>query len=130
VDGIGGPDPGAGSPERRSDLAPPPPIEEPEVERLPRREAPGRPPLPPGRRRVAFLLAMGVDLVQWIALPLFMWGAASPANDALDVAIALVMTRLIGFHWAFLPTFVAELMPIVDLVPTWTLAVWIATRGR
>jgi len=40
------------------------------------------------------------------------------------------LSWLVGFHWAFLPTFIAELLPFVDLVPSWTLAVWLATRTR
>ncbi len=40
------------------------------------------------------------------------------------------MTGLVGFHWAFLPTFLAEAVPWLDVVPTWTLAVVFATRNR
>jgi hypothetical protein len=75
-------------------------------------------------------VAIAADAVQWVLLPLFFAGAASPWDSALDVVVAIVMIRLLGWHWAFLPTFVVELLPVVDLVPTWTLAVWIATRGR
>lgn len=81
-------------------------------------------------RRAAWLLALAADAVQWVALPLFAPGAASPFDTALDVAVGVAMVRLLGWHWAFLPTFAAELIPGVSLVPTWTLAVWLATRGR
>jgi hypothetical protein len=37
------------------------------------------------------------------------------------------MTKLLGWHWAFLPTFAAELIPGLDLVPTWTAAVFYVT---
>ena len=47
----------------------------------------------------------------------------------IDVATGLLLIWLVGWHWAFLPTFLAELVPFVDLVPTWTLAVMFATRG-
>jgi hypothetical protein len=30
---------------------------------------------------------------------------------------------MLGWHWAFLPAFAAELIPGVDLFPTWTAAV-------
>jgi len=30
---------------------------------------------------------------------------------------------LLGWHWEFLPSFAAKLIPGVDLVPLWTLAV-------
>src|SRR5258706_10863473 len=106
----------------------PPSIEEPEVERIPQRRDRGPARLAQGRRRAALLIAIIADVIQWIAFPLFTWGAASLVNDALDVVVALIMFRLVGFHWAFLPTFIVELMPFVDLVPSWTAAVWFATR--
>jgi hypothetical protein len=30
----------------------------------------------------------------------------------------------------FLPTFIAEMVPFIDLAPSWTLAVFITTRAR
>jgi len=74
---------------------------------------------------IARALALLVDLVQWVLLP----ASLTPFNSAIDVATGLAMVALVGWHWAFLPTFVAELVPVVDLVPTWTLAVTFATRG-
>ncbi len=94
---------------------------------------PPAPAGPPSRRRVhraAWVLAMVADVVQWVAFPFFVEGAASPINDALDVGIAIAMVWLCGFHWAFLPTVLAELIPGVNLVPTWTAAVWLATREK
>jgi len=41
-----------------------------------------------------------------------------------------VLVSLVGFHWAFLPSFVTKMLPFVDLAPTWTMALIIATRGR
>jgi hypothetical protein len=82
------------------------------------------------RVRAARLLAMAADLLQIAVFPLFAPGAASPWNDALDVAVAAAMTWLVGWHWSFLPSFAAELVPGLDLVPTWTAAVFFATRGR
>ena len=48
----------------------------------------------------------------------------------MDVAIAIMMIRLLGWHWSFLPTFLVELFPVFDLAPTWTLAVYLATRKQ
>lgn len=76
------------------------------------------------------MVAMAADALQLGVFPLFAPGAASPVNDALDVAVAGAMTWLVGWHWAFLPSFVAELVPGLDLVPTWTAAVFFATRGE
>jgi hypothetical protein len=82
------------------------------------------------RRRIlaARTLAVVADAVQLGLLPLFAEGAASIVNDALDAVIAVVMVVLVGWHWAFVPAFLAELVPVVDLAPTWTLAVFFATR--
>jgi hypothetical protein len=40
------------------------------------------------------------------------------------------MIRLLGWHWAFLPSAAAELIPGADLFPTWTAAVWFVTRQK
>ena len=87
----------------------------------------------PGRSRrgyVALVVALVADGLQWVLLPLVLGGGASPVNNAIDVGVAIAMIVLVGWHWAFLPTFIAELIPVFDLVPTWTIAVWLATRGR
>jgi hypothetical protein len=90
-------------------------------------------PHPPGRAisRVwlARAIAIAADTVQLALLPLVMGGAISPVADLIDVVVAVALTWLVGWHWAFLPTFLAELVPFVDLVPSWTLAAFIATRG-
>jgi hypothetical protein len=79
--------------------------------------------LPGSRFRAAMTLAIIADAFQIVVFPLFVEGALSPANDVLDLAVAAVLVRLLGWHWEFLPAFAAELVPGVDLVPFWTLAV-------
>jgi hypothetical protein len=79
--------------------------------------------LPRWRFKTAMLLAVGADTLQLLVLPLFSEGALSPADDVLDLAVAAVLVRLLGWHWEFLPAFAAELVPGLDLVPFWTLAV-------
>ena len=69
------------------------------------------------------ILAIAADALQILVLPMFAQGALSPADDVLDLMVATILTRLIGWHWEFLPAFAAELMPGVDLVPFWTFAV-------
>jgi len=78
---------------------------------------------PRSRFRAAMILAMAADALQIVVFPLFAEGALSPADDVLDVAVAAVLVHLLGWHWEFLPAFLAELVPGVDLVPFWTLAV-------
>jgi hypothetical protein len=78
----------------------------------------------PGPRiRTAFVLAIIADTFQIAFSPLFFEGAASPADDILDVCMAWVLSYLLGWHWEFLPSFLAKLVPGMDLVPLWTLAV-------
>ena len=69
------------------------------------------------------LLAVIADALQIIIFPVFVAGAASPADDVLDFGIGAMMVHLLGWHWEFLPSFVAKLVPGVDLVPFWTMAV-------
>lgn len=83
----------------------------------------------PGRVKAALAVAAAADLLQIVLLPAFLPGTLSPAADVIDVLVALFMLRLLGWHWGFLPTFVVELVPFVDLVPTWTAAVFLVTRG-
>ena len=78
----------------------------------------------------ARFVAVAADAIQIFAVPAFLGGAASPVNDALDVAVGIVMVVLLGWHIAFLPTFVAELVPVLGIFPTWTAAALFVTRGR
>jgi hypothetical protein len=73
--------------------------------------------------RTAMLVAIAADLLQLVVFPLFVEGAFSPPDDLLDLGVAALLTHLLGWHWEFLPTFFAKLVPGVDLVPFWTFAV-------
>jgi len=85
----------------------------------------------PGRRKlVARWVAVAADLLQIVVFPAFFPGILSPLNGALDVLVGFAMVLMLGWHVAFLPTFVAELIPFVDLFPTWTLAVLFVTRKQ
>jgi hypothetical protein len=75
------------------------------------------------RLRTAMAVAILADLLQMIVFPLFVEGAASPADDLVDLCVGGMLTLLLGWHWEFLPSFLAKLVPGVDLVPLWTLAV-------
>jgi len=69
------------------------------------------------------ILAIIADALQIVIFPLFVQGALSPADDVLDFGVAALLINLLGWHWEFLPSFLAKLVPGVDLVPFWTLAV-------
>jgi hypothetical protein len=78
---------------------------------------------PGSRFRAAMVLAIIADALQIAVFPLFVEGALSPADDVLDFGVAALLVNLLGWHWEFLPSFFAKLVPGVDLVPFWTLAV-------
>src|SRR5438876_7845066 len=67
--------------------------------------------------RLAWLVAIAADAIQIGALPLFAVGGLSPADVLLDLSVAAILIRLLGWHWAFLPTLLAELVPGFDLFP-------------
>jgi hypothetical protein len=78
---------------------------------------------PGPRLRAALILAVLADALQIAVFPLFIQGAESPVDDIFDLGMGAVLTYLLGWHWEFLPSFVAKLVPGVDLVPLWSLAV-------
>lgn len=85
-----------------------------------------RDPLPTSRRlrvRIAMALAIVADALQLLVFPMFVEGAPSPIDDAVDAIVGGAMVYLLGLHWEFLPSFLGKLVPGVDLVPFWTLAV-------
>ena len=75
-------------------------------------------------------IAIAADFVQIAVFPFFFEGILSPLNVALDILVCGLLIVLVGWHIAFLPTFIIEQLPFADLAPTWTLAALIATRGK
>lgn len=84
--------------------------------------------LTPARSRMAYAIAIGTDVVQ-LALGPLGW---TFADEALDLAAGVALSRLLGFHPLLLPTFVLELVPVADMLPTWTgcVALVLALRRR
>src|ERR1700734_4310293 len=78
---------------------------------------------PRARFRIALILAMAADALQIVVFPLFAEGGLSPADDVLDFGVAALMIHLLGWHWEFLPSFLGKLVPGLDLVPLWPIAV-------
>lgn len=78
--------------------------------------------------RRAWMVALAADVVQFFLLP--MVGATAGLMVGIDVLVAFLLVRWMGWHIAFLPAFVTELVPIANVVPSWTLAMWIVTRLR
>ncbi len=74
------------------------------------------PALSRGRILLAFAVAMATDVIQ-LALGPLGW---SLFDEVIDVFAMAATTFLLGFHPLLLPTFLIELVPIVDMLPTWT----------
>lgn len=83
----------------------------------------------PTRHRLAWAIALGVDALQLGLIPIT--GSLSTwLNAPLDLATMAILWTLTGWHLAYLPSLALELLPWVEVVPSWTLAVWMATRGN
>jgi hypothetical protein len=76
--------------------------------------------------RTAYAVAVAVDVAQFLLGP-FGWVGV---DEVLDAAAMVGMTRLLGFHPLFLPTFVLEFVPFTDMLPTWTGCVMLVVRAR
>jgi hypothetical protein len=94
-------------------------------------ESVARLPLSKSRLRAAWVIALTVDAVQLATAPAELGGPpAWIIESAVDLVTMAVLWAILGFHWALLPSFATKLLPLVDIAPTWTLAVFLATRGR
>ena len=70
------------------------------------------------RLRIVLALAVAVfaDGLQFLLNGVGWFGP-----DQIIDAIAMLLTCwLLGFHWLLLPTFMLELVPLADDLPTWT----------
>ena len=76
--------------------------------------------------RTAYAVAVAIDVAQFLLGP-FGWVGF---DEVLDAAAMVAMTRLLGFHPLFLPTFVLEFVPFTDMLPTWTGCVMLVVRAR
>lgn len=80
------------------------------------------------RMFLALLLAVAADGLQLLLGPLG-WVFI---DQAIDCVAAVLISCVLGFHLLLLPTFVIELVPVVEELPTWTActAAVIALRKR
>jgi hypothetical protein len=77
---------------------------------------------------LALLIAITADGIQIMLGPLgWMF-----FDEVIDVITMIAASLLIGFHPLLLPTFVVELIPVIDMLPTWTacIAMVVALRRR
>ncbi len=80
-------------------------------------------PVSRSRRRWALGVAALVDALQLGLFPAFVGGAAEPPDLVADSVAAVVLLLILGFKWRLVMGFVAELVPGLDLFPTWTAVV-------
>lgn len=80
------------------------------------------------RRRIwlAFAIAVAADGIQLVLGPMG-WAFV---DQGIDFAAMILISLLIGFHPLFLPTFVAEFIPAIDMLPTWTACVALVMARR
>ena len=80
------------------------------------------------RIRAAYGVAIATDILQFVLGP-FGWAFA---DEILDIVALVATTRLLGFHPLLLPTFLLEVLPVIDVLPTWTgcVALVVALRRR
>jgi hypothetical protein len=77
----------------------------------------------PQLTRMRIVLALAVAVVA-DGLQLLLNGVGWLGPDqAIDVMAMLLTCWLLGFHWLLLPTFILELVPLADELPTWTACV-------
>ena len=81
-----------------------------------------------GRMILALAIAAGADGLQLLLGPLG-WAFL---DQVIDSVAMILLSWVIGFHVLFLPTFVVELVPVLEDLPTWTAcaAAVIALRKR
>jgi hypothetical protein len=75
------------------------------------------PKLTRGRMAFALAVALVVDAIQIGLGPL---GALTFLDDTMDFAAMGLIVWAVGFHPLLLPTLILELVPFVDMLPTWT----------
>lgn len=91
----------------------------------------GVPPLTRPRMFAAMAVALAADGLQLLFsfLGPIEWAFVDPVIDGIT---AVLISKIIGFHILLLPTFLVELVPLVEDLPTWTActAAVIALRKR
>jgi hypothetical protein len=75
-----------------------------------------KPPLTRSRVILALTITILADALQLFLGP-FGWAFV---DQVIDLVAMILLSSVIGFHVLFLPTFVAEFIPGVGMLPTWT----------
>jgi hypothetical protein len=71
----------------------------------------------------AYAIAAVADVLEFPIAAAEISLAGAPLGElsafVLDCIVMGAMTKLLGFHWMFLPSFGLEVIPGFDLLPTW-----------
>lgn len=86
--------------------------------------------IPSTRLLIAGAVAVAADILEICLLPFTIEGVLSPIADILDIVVGGIMVSLLGWHWAFMPSIMGKLVPGMDLVPLWSLAVFYVAAGN
>jgi len=82
-----------------------------------------KPDLTKKRIVLAYVVAVAADVLEFPITALENTGfgiiPGELAAGVVDAVVFGIMTRLLGFHWLFLPSFVLEAIPEIDVLPTW-----------
>lgn len=91
----------------------------------------------PSSQRIvaAFLVAGFADFIQPLLTAMSLTGFLTVPVELIDllldgVVCAVLSVLLGGFHWVLAPAFLAEAVPFVDVLPTWTVAVGVVVFLR
>jgi hypothetical protein len=86
-----------------------------------------KPALTRNRIILAFAIAVIADIIQFPIVAVEATGVFSIpgelADFLVDCVVMVATTMLLGFHWMLLPTLFMEVIPGLDLLPTWTACV-------
>jgi hypothetical protein len=82
-----------------------------------------KPKITRNRIILAFTVAVIADALEFPITGVEATVIGAPEGEAaagvLDCIVMGIMIKLLGFHWMFLPSFIVEIIPAVDMFPTW-----------
>jgi hypothetical protein len=83
----------------------------------------GKPKLTRNRVLAAYAISVIADVLEFPIAAAEITVAGAPFGElaafVVDCIVMGAMTKLLGFHWMFLPSFAVEVIPGLDLLPTW-----------
>jgi len=72
------------------------------------------------RQLIALVVALLADSLHYFFWPLFFEGGVSPFDWAEDFIVTVILLVILGFRWELIAAFGLELVPFIDMFPTWT----------